>query len=101
MPYSTMRLSKADGAKVESIEIEGGFATIHDWEHGKFVPRLDMQSKLIQLRKFGAKGYYWVELNKGFCFDDEGCHGFAEDTQALVRESLKRVHPCNCAHCAN
>ena len=26
-------------------------ATIHEWEHGKFVPRLDMQSKLIQLRK--------------------------------------------------
>jgi hypothetical protein len=65
-------LSKPDLAKVESIEIEeGGFDR-------------DIQ--------------YWVELNKGYCFDSEGCHCFAEDTQALVRDSLKRVRPCNCPH---
>ena len=67
-----MRLSKADSAKVESITVEeGGF------------------DRNIQ---------YWVELNAGYCFEDEGLHCFGEDTQKLVRESLMRVRPCNCAH---
>jgi|21_taG_2_1085346.scaffolds.fasta_scaffold144353_1 DNA-binding transcriptional regulator YiaG len=31
-------------------------ATIHEWESGKFIPRLDMQQKLISLTKERAKG---------------------------------------------
>lgn len=52
----------------------------------------------VTLENYEGQRSYWVELRDGWCFDDEGAHCFAEDTQALVRDSLKLVRPCNCAH---
>jgi len=68
-----MKLSKANQLKVESITLDVG-------------------------EGFDTQDQYWVELNKGFCFPDKGSHCFGEDTQALVRRSLKMVVKCDCDH---
>tara|TARA_R110000765_G_scaffold55373_2_gene109789 strand:+ start:78 stop:365 length:288 start_codon:yes stop_codon:yes gene_type:complete len=71
---TTMKLSKANNLKVESIDLQVG-------------------------EGFDTPNQYWVELNKGFCFPEKGTHCFGEDTQALVRKSLKMVIECDCEEC--
>ena len=44
---------------------------------------------------------YMVELNKGFCFEEQGSHCFGENTLKKVEESLSLVELCSCAECAS
>jgi hypothetical protein len=67
-----IRLTKLQRKQVESIEVEEG--------------------------AFDSPIQYWVELKRGWCFEDQGSHCFGEDTQQLVRESLTLVRPCTCTH---
>jgi len=72
-----MRLTKVEKKKVESV-------TVEESDFGLM---------------FGRNIQYWVELNRGFCFEDRGRHCFGEDTQKLVKESLLRVRPYHCNDC--
>ena len=44
---------------------------------------------------------YMVELNKGYCFEEQGSHCFSEDTLKKVEESLSLVELCSCTECAS
>ena len=45
--------------------------------------------------------YYMVELNKGYCFEEQGSHCFGENTLKKVEESLSLVELCRCTECAS
>jgi hypothetical protein len=42
-----------------------------------------------------------VHLHYGWCYQDQGCHTFGEDTMKDVRATMKSifVKPCNCMEC--
>ena len=44
---------------------------------------------------------YMVELNKGYCFEEQGSHCFGENTLKKVEESLSLVELCRCTECAS
>ena len=44
---------------------------------------------------------YMVELNKGYCFEEQGSHCFGENTLKKVEESLSLVDSCGCAECVS
>lgn len=69
-----MKLSKANQKKVQEVVVDAGI--------------------------YMGEVSYFVELNWGFCFMEQGCHCFGEDTQKDVRASLRDfVRPCNCTDC--
>lgn len=42
---------------------------------------------------------YWAYSNKGFMFEDMGCHTAHEDTQADLLRVIRSLIPCDCDEC--
>ncbi|MFI2856829.1 hypothetical protein ACH6EH_06785 [Paenibacillus sp. JSM ZJ436] len=42
---------------------------------------------------------YWAYSNKGYMFDEMGCHTASEDTQAALMAVIRSLVPCDCKEC--
>jgi hypothetical protein len=42
---------------------------------------------------------WWIGLQDGWCWSDQGLHTIHEDTQAAALSCLAEIVPCKCEQC--